>query len=315
MNQSYLWQKLGKNVQQALSNDAINEIALNDDGKLWLLHAQNSWQEVDKPDVKSATAFVHALAQSLNTILNEKQSYLDAVLPFNGERINITVPPITASTSFNIRKRAKRIYTLEHCMQAKIISAYQYQILHDAIKARKNILISGGPGTGKTTFANALLAKMRLLVPAGHRVLVLEDTKELQCSIDNSKSLQTTEYADMRCLLWLAMRNSPDRIVVGEVRDGAALDLLKAWNTGCPGGIATIHANSPKAALQRLLDLSQEAINVPPTTLAAEAIDVIVQLEFDSSIKAGRSVSKIIKVREYCQATQEFCITEMENQA
>lgn len=147
---------------------------------------------------------------------------------------------------------------------------------------------------------------MAKLVPEGHRVLVLEQVPELQCNVKNLKTMLVSEHVTMNRLLWIAVRNSPDRIVIGEVRDGAALDMLKAWNTGCPGGIATIHANNPEAAVQRVLDLACEVVTTPPYLLAAEALDVIVQIEERASHPAGRIVTEMITVKGFDTKTNLF---------
>lgn len=275
IQKDYLWQKLGEAIQAALLDDEVTAVMLNPDGGLWQVHRKKGTIPFGHLSDNASLAFVHALAQFRQQFLNDKKPYLDTCLPFHGERINITIPPMVEGVSFNIRKKAQQVYTLSDYLEQGILMAKQVKLLKNAIQTRKNILVSGGPGTGKTTLTNALLDEIRRVVPLGHRVLLLEQVSELQCLVANSKPMVTTEYADMRRLLWIAMRNSPDRIIVGEVRDGACLDMLKAWNTGCPGGIATIHANSAEAALQRVLDLSLEATHHAPCSLMGEALDVI----------------------------------------
>ncbi len=314
MNPDYLEKKLEKTIQTALKDDAVTEIMRNPDGILWSVHRKHGVIEAGYLSEQDALSFVHALAQYSNQYLNAKKPYLDTCLPFQGERINITIPPLTEGVSFNIRKRAKKIYTLSDYVEQGIISKCQSKLLNKAIRERKNILVSGGPGTGKTTLTNALLNEIKEVVPKGHRVLLLEQVPELQCKVANCKPMVTTDHADMRRLLWIAMRNSPDRIIVGEVRDGACLDMLKAWNTGCPGGIATIHANSAIAALQRVTDLSLEATHHAPYSLMGEALDVIVQLNLDPSSISGRRVTEIIRIDGYDREPQEFIMHNMEEQ-
>lgn len=217
--------------------------------------------------------------------------------------------PITEGASFNIRKKSNTLLKLSDYIKAGSLTSQQYEFLVDAIKKRKNILVSGGPGAGKTTFTNALLERMAVVANQGTRVLLLEQVAELECEVANCKRLLTAENIDLRTLLWITMRNSPDRIIIGEVRDGAALDMLKAWNTGCPGGIATIHANSPKAALQRVIDLSLEVTATAPYHLVAEALDIIVQIDNAAN---GRRVSGIAQVRGYDPQRQSFQLDTME---
>ncbi len=312
MNKDYLFTKLGKVIQDALEDDAVTEIMRNPDGILWFVHREKGVIEVGHLSEQDALSFVHSLAQYTSQYLNAKKPYLDCCLPFNGERINITIPPMSDGVSFNIRKRAKVIYTLGDYVKQGVITKSQSNLLNKAIRERKNILVSGGPGTGKTTLTNALLNEIHAVVPRGHRVLLLEQVPELQCNVANCKPMVTTDHTDMQRLLWIAMRNSPDRIIVGEVRDGACLAMLKAWNTGCPGGIATIHANSAEAALQRVLDLSLEATHHAPCTLMSEALDVIVQLNLDPVSSSGRRVTSIISVDGYDRINQEFIMTNME---
>lgn len=306
MEANYLWEKLGPQIHQGLQDDNVFEIILNPDSSLWFKHKTTGMLSVGKLDEHQANSFVHALAQYENKFLNDKTPYLDAILPFSGERVNVTIPPLNQCVSFNIRKKAQLIFTLEHYVESQIITQKQADLLTSAIKDRKNILISGSPASGKTTFANALLDVMAKIVPSGHRVLVLEQVPELQCNVKNLKNMLVSEHVSMNRLLWIAMRNSPDRIVIGEVRDGAALDMLKAWNTGCPGGLATIHANSPQAAIQRVLDLACEIVATPPTLLAAEALDIIVQIEERSIHPAGRIVTEIIAVKGFDNKNNAF---------
>lgn len=311
MNQSYLHDKLGPHIQSALLDNAVTEVMLNPDGQLWCKSREEGTQAIGHMSPLDAMSFVHALSQSAGQFLNESKPYFDGVLPFNNERINITIPPIAAGVSFNIRKQAQCIYSLNDYLDKKIITPNQVSILKAAVAQRKNILVSGGPGSGKTTFTNAILQEIVDYAEPGHRLLLLEQVVELQCALPNHKRLLTTESVNMQRLLWIAMRNTPDRIVVGEVRDGAALDLLKAWNTGCPGGIATIHANSALAAIQRLKDLVLEAASCVPYSLISESIDMIVHIGYSASHQAGRVVEEIIGLNHFDQSVQSFEIEKL----
>jgi type IV secretion system protein TrbB len=306
MLKDYLWQKLGTLVQQGLQDENIVEVMLNQDGKLWFKHRVEGNKAIGHVYSDEALSFVHALAQSQQKYLNDKTPFLDTVLPFSGERINITIPPISEQICFNIRKHSKNVITLPSYVKAGIISMSQATLLSHAVQKRKNILISGSPGAGKTTFANALLNVIAEQANPGERVLILEQVPELQCNVPNIKKMLVSEHVSMNKLLWIAMRNAPERIIIGEVRDGSALDMLKAWNTGCPGGIATIHANNSQAAIQRVLDLACEVIPTPPHTLAAEALDIIVQITACSKHVAGRRITEMIAVEGYDLATKQF---------
>lgn len=167
-----------------------------------------------------------------------------------------------------------------------IMSAEAARLLSLAVVDRRNILVAGGTSSGKTTLANALLAEMAHL---DERVILIEDTRELQSPARDTVALRTRPgVVTMGDLVRSTLRLRPDRIIVGEVRGGEALDMLKAWNTGHPGGIATVHANSAASALYRIEQLIQEAVVTVPRRLVAEAIDMIVFI-------AGRGTARRIE--------------------
>ncbi len=313
MNKAYLLEKCDHRIQQALKNINIGEIILNSDGKLWLIDHQSHTHFEGTVLSEQAIGFVHALAQFEKQYLNDKTPYLDAILPFNGERINVRIPPMTKNVSFNIRKKSAHVYSLQDYVNKKIVTQEQANILMQAIIDRKNILVSGSPASGKTTLTNALLDTMARVMPEGHRVLLLEQIPELQCNAKNTESFLTSLHCDMNKLLWTAMRSSPDCLVVGEVRDGAALDLLKAWNTGCHGGVATIHANHARAAIQRLLDLSCEVSVTPPYTLIAEAIDIIIHIQANKKNNPTRQVTEIIAIDGFDRHTKNYLFKRLDN--
>jgi type IV secretion system protein VirB11 len=191
------------------------------------------------------------------------------------------------------------VYTLDQYVEAGIITAAQLDTLSDAVLSRKNILVSGGTGSGKTTLSNAIIDRISRLSDIGTRIVIIEDTRELQCTAPNVVQFLTDDDAgiDMTRLLKLTLRYRPDRILVGEVRDKAALALLKAWNTGHPGGIATLHANNPEAALLRLDQLCQEAGVPSQQTLIHEAVDIVLQIARDREHPAGRRIAAILDVK------------------
>lgn len=306
MQVDYLWHKLGKPVQEGLQDKDVFEISLNPDCSLWFHSKASGTHKIGIMPKAQADSFVHAVAYFNQKILNEDFPYLDGSLPFNGERINITIPPITKNISFNIRKHNRKILSLDHYVQQGILQSKQKIILEQAILDNKNILVSGGPASGKTTFTNALLHSMSVLFPSGKRILIMEQVSELQCSMSNVKYMLSTDKASLNSLLYIAMRNTPDKIIIGEVRDGAALTMLKAFNTGCAGGMATIHANSAILAIQRVIDLCCEAVVNPPYSLAAQSIDFIVHLtKINNGV--GRKVTELIEVTDYDWQNKKFC--------
>jgi type IV secretion system protein VirB11 len=218
---------------------------------------------------------------------------LSGVLP-SGERFQGFLPPVSTDPAFSIRKRPAVIWTLDDYVAQGVMPADQATALREAVGARQNILISGGTSSGKTTLANALLAEPAF---AGDRVFLLEDTPELQCSAWDLVSVLTRRHPKPIGVVDLvrdALRMRPDRIVVGEMRDGAAaLETLKAWNTGHPGGLSTIHANSAQEALSRLEDLLLEIVVQVPRRAIAQAIDLIVHIR---RTREGRQIDGLLRL-------------------
>ncbi|HBY43107.1 MAG TPA: P-type conjugative transfer ATPase TrbB, partial [Brevundimonas sp.] len=178
-----------------------------------------------------------------------------------------------------------------------VMSGAQAEALRVAARDRLNILISGGTGSGKTTLANAVLAEPAF---AGDRVFLIEDTPELQCSAWDVVSVVTRRQPKaigVADLVRDALRMRPDRIVIGEMRDGAAaLETLKSWNTGHPGGLSTVHANSAIEALRRMEDLIGEVASQVPHRMIGEAVKCVVHIRRTSS---GRRVEAVVEVLGY----------------
>jgi type IV secretion system protein VirB11 len=215
---------------------------------------------------------------------------VSAELPIGGQRFEGILPPVVTAPAFSIRNPAARVFELSDYVTAGTMTDDQAKTLVQSVLERQNILIVGGTGSGKTTLANALLAEV---AKTGDRVLILEDTRELQCEANDQVALRTQPSVAMRQLVRSTLRLRPDRIVVGEVRGGEALDLLKAWSTGHPGGIATVHANSAADGLDRLEQLVGEVVNTVPRKLIATAVDTIVGIE---NRNGTRRVTDILEV-------------------
>lgn len=279
-----------------LDKDSIIEIMLNPDGRVWVDEAGVGMYATDViMEPSDADRIIRFLATSTGSVCNESNPSIAAKLPFWGARVQATIPPVVSSPVFAIRKPAKFIFTLDDYVEKKIMSKSQAQYISDACKNKKNILIGGGTGSGKTTFANAILQKV---AQTGDRLYIIEDNSELQCSAENMITIlvQPPFFTYHRAVMD-ALRYRPDRIIIGEVRDGTALDLLKAWNTGHPGGIATIHANNPESMLNRLCQLIEEIVPKAPRDLVAEAVDICVFIERNKQHPAGRHVGGIIIVK------------------
>lgn len=281
---------LGPQLTAALQSPDTIEVIVNPDGRVWVERVGAGRQAAGFSLESSETErAIRLIATLTGTEAKREKPIVSAELPPRGERFEGVLPPVARGPCFAIRKPASRIITLADYTAAGVVSQAQVGDLRAAVRSRANIIIAGGTGSGKTTLANALLNEVAEL---GERVVILEDTRELQCAAEDVVALRTQPgFVTLSDLVRSTLRLRPDRIIVGEVRGAEALDLLKAWNTGHPGGIATVHANSAPAALARLEQLAMEAASSPPTALIAEAVDLVVFIERGGP--AGRHISEI----------------------
>lgn len=291
----------GKEIMSALRDDDVIEIMLNGDGKLWI-EKLGKKMELIESHTCNALGVISTIASYLNTSVTIKDPVLECELPLDGSRFEAIIPPIVSMPSFTIRKKAKHIFTLEEYVKNGILDTSQKKFIEDKIKSHKNILIAGGTGSGKTTLTNAIIDSIVYLTP-DDRIIIIEDTAEIQCAAKNNVIFRATENTEMNRLLKATMRYRPDRILVGEVRGGEALTLLKSWNTGHPGGIATVHANSAMAALTRIEQLVAEATIAENKTVIAEAIDIVIFIE---KTKTGRKVKEVIEVIDYDYQSNKY---------
>jgi type IV secretion system protein VirB11 len=295
---SKLSREFGTIVISILENPDTIEVCVNSDGRIWMegrnapLHDTGKTLSADK-----LLAALGTIAAMLGTELNESSPILEGRLPLDGSRVEGSIPPVSPDgPSISIRKHASAVFPLEQYITEGRIQERHADYLRKCIAKEKNILIAGGTSSGKTTFTNALIKELLGIAPKD-RLIIMEDTLELQCATVNKQNFVTSDNVSMRKLLKMAMRYRPDRIIIGEVRGGEALDLLKSWNTGHPGGFATVHANSAASSLIRLEQLILEVSQNSMPTLIAEAIDVVVYMEKRG--KFGRQVTEIIEVRGY----------------
>ena len=293
---------MGPTIAAALADPAVIEIMVNPDGALRLDRLGEGRVDTGTIyDPAQIERIIRLVASHARTEVHAGAPIVSAELPPHGdgagERFEGVLPPVSLAPCFSIRKPAARIYTLLDYVNDGIMPAETARLLSLAVVERRNILIAGGTSSGKTTLANALLAEMAHL---DERVILIEDTRELQCAAPDVVALRTRSAGanlaggvSMADLVRSTLRLRPDRIIVGEVRGREALDMLKAWNTGHPGGIATVHANSAISALYRLEQLIQEAVVTVPRRLIAEAIDMIV---FLAGRGLGRRVETLARV-------------------
>lgn len=282
---------IGPEIQRLLEDDDVVEVMLNDDGSVWRdTHSQGRAPTDISINAQDAKKIISLVAGLVDDTANDRKPYVEAELPITGHRFSGVLPPIVQSPAFTIRKHASIKRALDDYVKDQILTDATAAFLRQAVSDKKNILLSGGTGSGKTTLANALIAEMER---TEDRIVIIEDTQELQCSAADQLRLRTKPgIASMRDLVRRTMRFRPDRIIVGEVRGGEALDLIKAWNTGTPGGIATIHADSAQKALMRLEQLISEVSQSPQREAIASTINVIVQI---SRTGTGRKVREVFE--------------------
>lgn len=295
----------GELILNALNSPNIVEIMLNPDGKLWIEEYGKDQECIGEISEKNARLIITHVASALGVVVNSLNPVVEGNFPLDGSRFEGTFPPIVQKPSFSIRKKANKVIKFDEYLSNGVITQKVIEIIKQAVLERKNILVTGGTSSGKTTFVNAVIDILAELCPKD-RLLILEDTPELQSSSENTVFFRTNDLAKitMQSLTKVCMRYAPKRILVGEVRDKAALELLKAWNTGHPGGIGTLHANSAEETLMRLEELVEEAGNGPKPKLIGRAVDLIVYME--KTKQNTRRLSQIIEVKQYNPNIQDY---------
>jgi P-type conjugative transfer ATPase TrbB len=315
-----LRRELGRQIVDLLDNErALEDLFLNPDGRLWVNLAGRECVEIGRMNPHQAESAMCSIADWRGALISHDRPILETELPIWNSRFTGLMPPVVSAPAFALRQKAERVFRFDDYESAGILTSKQdtrnrlethedflhdidgmshRQILEEAIRRRKNIVVSGGTGSGKTTFMNALLDGISVLTPSD-RAVVIEDTPELQINCQNSLSLlaSVTRYPSLLDCLRTTLRLRPKRIFVGEVRGAEAHALIKAWNTGHPGGVASVHANSAYEALDRLEVLVAEATNAPQQRMIAEAVDVVVSIVSDSRL--GRKVREVAVVTGY----------------
>jgi len=283
---------LGPAIARFLEDAAVVEVMLNPDGRIWIDRLSEGLSDTgERLSPADGERIVRLVAHHVGAEVHAGSPRVSAELPETGERFEGLLPPVVSAPAFAIRKPAVAVFTLLDYVAAGIMSAGQADVLRRAVADRANILVAGGTSTGKTTLTNALLAEV---ATTSDRVVIIEDTRELQCAAPNLVAMRTKDgVASLSDLVRSSLRLRPDRIPVGEVRGAEALDLLKAWGTGHPGGIGTIHAGSAIGALRRMEQLIQEAVVTVPRALIAETIDLVAVL---SGRGAARRLAELARV-------------------
>jgi len=302
---------MGPVIAAALADPAVIEVMVNPDGSLRLDRLGEGRIDTGKRlEPAEVERIIRLVASHVRVEVHAGNPVVSAELPprddgMSGERFEGLLPPVSVAPCFAIRKPAAKVYTLDDYVADRIVMPVQADALRKAVRDRRNLLIAGGTSSGKTTLANALLAEVAGL---DERVILIEDTRELQCAAPDCVALRTRPGAvSLADLVRSTLRLRPDRIIVGEVRGAEALDMLKAWNTGHPGGIATVHANSARSALYRLEQLVQETVVTVPRRLIAEAIDLVV---FIQGRGIGRRIETIAEVTGL-DADGDYAVTDL----
>jgi Flp pilus assembly CpaF family ATPase len=314
-----LVRELGQTVIACLADGLTEDLVLNPDGALWVKRTRSAFTHVGTMSPTQAQSAFGTIAAMRGTVINHDQPILETELPLDGSRFEAIVPPVVRRPVFAVRQRPRSIFTLDDYQNAGILTDRNDElnrrrhkdeflgtvrgkkhadVIRWAVAQRKNILVVGSTGSGKTTLVNAILHWLTQVSPRD-RVVLIEDTPELQCAVENSVALLAVANITMLECLRACMRLKPTRIVVGEVRGGEALTMLKAWNTGHPGGAATVHANDALSGLLRLESLVAEATSAPQQKLIAEAVNLVVFVDEETEISAGRKVREVAVVLGY----------------
>lgn len=291
--------ELGALIIGALEDPMVIEVGLNPDGRVWVERFGSGMVFEGDMSAANAVAVMGTIADALFTTVGRDSPILEGELPLDGSRFEGLVPPVVAAPAFTIRKKATKVFTLSDYVGQGVMTAEQQAAVIRAIEDRSNILVVGGTGSGKTTLTNAVIDGIAEFHPED-RIIIIEDTAEIQSGAENTVVLRATVDVSMQRLLRATMRLRPDRILVGEVRGAEALALLKAWNTGHPGGVATLHANDARAGLIRLEQLvSESGLVVGVPALIGEAVDLVVVISKCKGGAAGRQVTELMKVQGY----------------
>jgi type IV secretion system protein VirB11 len=314
-----LKRELGEAILLLLADERTEDVLLNPDGRLWIKRLGEGFVHAGEMHPAQVASALSTIAAWRGTVLNHNNPILETELPLDGSRFEALVAPVVHRPVFAIRLRPKRVFSIDDYessgvmtsqsdpanvprrredFSASIRGCSHADIIRAAVRARKNLLIAGSTGSGKTTLVNAMLQEIALQTP-NDRVISIEDTTELQCPARNYVGLRSAGDVTMLHCLRACMRLKPTRIIVGEVRGAEALTLLKAWNTGHPGGIATVHADDALRGLTRFESLVAEATSAPQQQLIAEAVDLVVFVDEEPSVKAGRKVREVLLVHGY----------------
>ena len=306
-------------VQPLLDDPDISEVMINGPHRVYIERAGRlEATRIHFRDDAHLKSIVEKMLAPTGRRLDEASPMVDARLP-DGSRLNAVIRPIAVSgDTITIRKFSKDPFTLEQLVHMNSISEAMAVVLEAAVRGRVSIVVSGGTGSGKTTTLNALSAN----IPADERIVTIEDAAELQLQQDHRVTLEARPAnvegqgeVSIRSLVRNALRMRPDRIIVGEVRGGEALDMLQAMNTGHEGSLTTAHANSPRDCLARMETMVLMAgADLPLTAIRqqiASAVDVIVQqARLQDGTRRIVQVTEVVGLEQGIITTQDLFVYE-----
>ena len=291
---------------KALYNSNVAEIILNADGRIWIAEIEGldgerlgKMEAVGDMAPENAESFLQIVAESLGGTIDGNNPVLDGYLVSGGAKIIGFVPPVTVAPTFYIKKPPQNVTGLSHYEDTEALHSDHYIAFLKAVEENKNIVITGNAGSGKTTFANAILADMENQ-NKGKRPIIIEDAPELRVQCNNKVTLHTTQSISTQDLLEAGLRMRPDRIIVGDVRGGEALTILRAWSTGYSGGLITICANDLDAGISRLRNLAHEAEPLPEEKidqLIADAVGMLIHVEKTSTGSPTHIISAVGRLK------------------
>lgn len=293
-----------REILSALQDPETVEIMVNADGRIWQEKLGQKIQHIGNIQAAQVEAVIKTVAGFHGKEINRFNPIIEGEFPLDNSRFAGQLPPIVTAPTFAIRKKAIKIFTLEQYVETGVLSPRHCDVIKDAVRKHRNILVIGGTGSGKTTLINAIIHEM-VLSDSDERIFILEDTGEIQCAAENFVQYHTTLDVDMTQLLKTTLRMRPDRILVGEVRGAEALDLLDAWNTGHEGGAATLHANDAMSGLTRLESLISRNPSAPKEImpLIAEVVDMVVHI---TRTPHGRKIQQIIEVQGFKRGSYQI---------
>ncbi|WP_434716391.1 P-type conjugative transfer ATPase TrbB [Paraburkholderia sp. A3RO-2L] len=302
-------QTLGAELLEKFNDPLTQELNINPDSSIWWRRAGQA--KVKLPIVlkpQQVASLIRVVASFVGTTVSAQDPVLECEFPLDGSRFSGMLPPVVARPLVSLRKKAGVLMSLTDYVRANVMTFEQAEAIRVGVREHKNILVAGGTASGKTTLLNAVMKAIEEETP-NDRVVILQDTEELQCAIDEVVFMRTSDFTSMLDLLKATLRHTPDRICVGEVRDGAAFTLLKAWNTGHSGGLGTLHSDGrPEDALARLDVLVQEASTLPQRALIGDAVHMVINIE---KFGFGRKVTAVSRIHGYDSGRDRFNVEKL----